>query len=883
MRTPLGTPLPPLKDLKYLWFLFGLGVLAMVATSVYLLATAYRDTLSSSEVTRGNLAVVLERKLDSTLRRVDAVLESVEQSFPHRVYDPRQAQQHREHIARELKVRLGDFPEVTGLRIWSAQGDLLHTTGDMPQPVPNIVDRGYFIALKANPAQERVISEVVVSRITGSRGVVIAHGVHDPSGKFIGIVSALVDLGYFERLFESLNLGKGGIIAVRRTDDYKLIMRWPPAPDEINQPLRPGHPNRELIEAGHNAAVVDHVGQIDNVRRLFNLQRLHNFPIYLIVGQPHDEVLADWERRLEVTLLIGFGLTFLLIWMVGRLVQSEARRHAVDAQIKLLASVFEHSGEAILITDAHNRIVEVNPSFTQLTGYAIDEVRGENPKMLASGRNAPESYATMWSSIRDHGFWQGELWDRHKDGHVYPKWLTISTIRDKAGGVSHYVGSFTDITERKASEERIHYLAHHDALTKLPNRAQLQGRLEQAIAMARRDKQRVAVMFIDMDHFKHINDSLGHHVGDGLLIEVAERLRQSVRDSDVVARLGGDEFVVVLVNVECDTVSTVIGKILKLLGSVYLINDHELHSTPTVGISLFPDDGDDVETLMKNADTAMYFAKAAGRNTYQFFTAEMNAAATERVVLEASLRHAIEREELLLHYQPQIDVATGRPCGVEALVRWLHPEKGMIPPLKFIPVAEETGLIVQLGEWVLDTALGELARWRAAGISDVRMAINLSAHQLRDPQLVKRIAALMSLHNLGKGDLELEITESVAMKNPENTIVLLTELRRLGIELAIDDFGTGYSSLAYLKQLPLDRIKLDRSFVMDIENDPNDAAISAATISLAHSLGLSVVAEGVETASQFDFLKALECDVVQGYFFSRPVAAAEAEAFLRRA
>ena len=883
MRTPLGTPLPPLKDLKYLWFLFGLGVLAMVATSVYLLATAYRDTLSSSEVTRGNLAVVLERKLDSTLRRVDAVLESVEQSFPHRVYDPRQVQQQREHIARELKVRLGDFPEVTGLRIWSAQGDLLHTTGDMPQPVPNIVDRGYFIALKANPVQERVISEVVVSRITGSRGVVIAHGVHDPSGKFIGIVSALVDLGYFERLFESLNLGKGGIIAVRRTDDYKLIMRWPPAPDEINQPLRPGHPNRELIEAGHNAAVVDHVGQIDNVRRLFNLQRLHNFPIYLIVGQPHDEVLADWERRLEVTLLIGFGLTFLLIWMVGRLVQSEARRHAVDAQIKLLASVFEHSGEAILITDAHNRIVEVNPSFTQLTGYAIDEVRGENPKMLASGRNAPESYATMWSSIRDHGFWQGELWDRHKDGHVYPKWLTISTIRDKAGGVSHYVGSFTDITERKASEERIHYLAHHDALTKLPNRAQLQGRLEQAIAMARRDKQRVAVMFIDMDHFKHINDSLGHHVGDGLLIEVAERLRQSVRDSDVVARLGGDEFVVVLVNVECDTVSTVIGKILKLLGSVYLINDHELHSTPTVGISLFPDDGDDVETLMKNADTAMYFAKAAGRNTYQFFTAEMNAAATERVVLEASLRHAIEREELLLHYQPQIDVATGRPCGVEALVRWLHPEKGMIPPLKFIPVAEETGLIVQLGEWVLDTALGELARWRAAGISDVRMAINLSAHQLRDPQLVKRIAALMSLHNLGKGDLELEITESVAMKNPENTIVLLTELRRLGIELAIDDFGTGYSSLAYLKQLPLDRIKLDRSFVMDIENDPNDAAISAATISLAHSLGLSVVAEGVETASQFDFLKALECDVVQGYFFSRPVAAAEAEAFLRRA
>ena len=875
-------PLMPLKSLKNLWILIGVGMLATLLMTAYQLWSSYRDALVNAETTRRNLAWVLEGHLDATLRRTDTVLNALVRTVPQAAYRSQQAAAYRREINRELDLRLGNFPEVAALRVWSAAGDLLYTSGGMPSVAQNIAQRESFRTLKGDQAIQRVFSDVVTSQISGQRGFVVAYAVRDAGGEFLGVVGALIDLGYFESVFKSLSLGEGGIVAIRRTDDFKLVMRWPPAPQEVNKPLRPDHPHRLPLAAGLQSATVTAAGQADGVVRHFNLQRLQSYPFVVLVGQTPETVLADWNRRLEITLLMGFGLLYLLFWMVGRLWHSERHRLATDAQIKLLASVFENSGEAILITDAHNRIVEANPAFTLITGYAVDEVRGRNPGLLASGRTTPEEYRQMWHAINADGFWQGEIWDRHCNGHVYPKWLTISTIRDATERVSHYIASFTDITARKAAEERIHYLAHHDPLTRLPNRTHLQGRLEQAIATARRDDGRLAVLFIDMDHFKNINDSLGHHVGDKLLVEVAVRLRESVRDSDVVARLGGDEFVVVLTDIAHDTVATVAGKLLKNLARSYVIDDHTLHSTPSIGISLFPVDGTDVETLMKNADTAMYHAKEAGRNTCQFFTAAMNASATERIVLEGQLRRAVEHEEFVLHYQPQIDVATGRPCGVEALVRWQHPERGLLSPLKFIPIAEETGLIVQLGEWVLDTALGELARWRATGIGGIRMAVNLSAHQLRDPQLAPRIAALLSLYGLGGNDLELEITESVAMKNPQGTTRLLTQLRELGIELAIDDFGTGYSSLAYLKQLPLDRLKLDRSFVMDIEHDPNDAAISAATISLAHSLGLSVVAEGVETASQFEFLKRLDCDVVQGYFFSRPLPAAEAEAFLRR-
>ena len=408
-------------------------------------------------------------------------------------------------------------------------------------------------------------------------------------------------------------------------------------------------------------------------------------------------------------------------------------------------------------------------------------------------------------------------------------------------------------------------------LTGLSNRFSLEVRLDQALLTARRDQIELAVMFIDLDRFKIINDTLGHHVGDLLLAEVAKRMQQCVRESDIVARLGGDEFVVVLAGIAAMAdAASVASKILHRLGEPYQIDGHTLHSSPSVGIGVFPSDGDTVEALMKAADTAMYHAKNQGRNNIQYFTAAMNAEVGERMTLERELRLALQDRQFELHYQPQICTHNRAICGVEALVRWRHPERGLIPPLKFIPIAEESGLINELGAWVLDEACRQLAVWRSKGVEGVRMAVNLSAHQLRAPDLPDVVGKTLTRYGLGHGDLELEVTESAAMYDPELAIERLAELRDLGINLAIDDFGTGYSSLAYLKLLPIQTLKLDRSFVKDIENDENDAAISAATIALAHSLSLKVVGEGVETEAQSRFLESHGCDFLQGYRFGRP-------------
>jgi diguanylate cyclase (GGDEF)-like protein/PAS domain S-box-containing protein len=549
-------------------------------------------------------------------------------------------------------------------------------------------------------------------------------------------------------------------------------------------------------------------------------------------------------------------------------------RKVAEKELHLYANIFRNSGEGIMVTDHDNRIVAINPAFTALTGYQLADIRGANPRVLASGRTPRETYQMMWAALGESDFWQGELWDRRKDGSIYPKWTVISAIRDGHGAVTHHIASFTDISERKAAEERIHYLAHYDPLTGLLNRFNLDGRLEQSLLSAHRNGQQVAVVFIDMDHFKVINDTLGHHVGDRLLAEVGRRLQSVVRDSDIIARFGGDEFVVVLTAMSgAVTAASLAHKILQVLGEAYAIEHHVLHSTPSIGISVYPGDGLDGATLMKNADAAMYYAKQRGRNNIQFFTAAMNTAANERLTLERELRAALQEGQLELHYQPQVGTADGQVHGVEALVRWRHPQGGLIPPVKFVPVAEESGLIEDLGIWVLDEACRQLAAWRDEGIEDIQMAVNLSANQLRSPTLVDTVRAALDRYRLRGCKLELEITESVAMEDPDRAIERLRSLRELGVFLAIDDFGTGYSSLAYLKLLPIQRLKLDRAFVRDIETDDNDAAISAATIALAHSLGLAVVAEGVETEGQRAFLARHECDFLQGYLFGKPAAA----------
>jgi diguanylate cyclase (GGDEF)-like protein/PAS domain S-box-containing protein len=591
-------------------------------------------------------------------------------------------------------------------------------------------------------------------------------------------------------------------------------------------------------------------------------------------GLDDFRVRAIWSAGVLVSIAIS-GLLF-----IGQL---QIRRiQARDAELSLAASVIQSSNEAIMITDAGDRIVAVNPAFSTLTGHSRDEVLGRLSADVMSGPGASDSPLSLAQRIAADGFWSGELEDTRANGETYPKLLSVYPVRDAHGNIANYVHSFSDISERKAAEQKIHHLAHHDALTGLPNRMNLQERMEQAMAQAQRHETMIAVMMIDLDHFKDINDTLGHHVGDALLEEVARRLLGCVRQSDVVARLGGDEFVVLVTNLASTQVAAAVAeKIVATLGAPYQIGEYRLHSTPSVGIDLYPVDGSTVDALLRNVDTAMYHAKASGRNNYQFFNDSMAANVSERLALQSSLHQAIAGRQFVLHYQPQINTADGRVIGVEALVRWNHPQRGLVGPDKFIPIAEESDLIILLGEWILQEACRQLSIWRAAGLP-LGMAVNLSARQLRSKNLLRQVREALLKYDFRPGDLELEITESVAMENPEGTVLMLNQLRELGIELAIDDFGTGYSSLSHLKLMPLQRLKIDRSFVKDIETDPDDAAICAATVSLAHNIGLSVVAEGVETEAQLAFLGHLGCETVQGYLFSRPLPAAEAEAWIRQ-
>jgi len=546
-------------------------------------------------------------------------------------------------------------------------------------------------------------------------------------------------------------------------------------------------------------------------------------------------------------------------------------RKAAEEKLRLLASIFENGSEAFLVSDANNQIAAVNRAFTELTGYSKDEVVGKAPNILSSGLEPERFYAAMWQAINETGHWQGEIRDRRKSGEVYPKWMTVDVLKDEQGRVTNYISSFSDITERKRADEKIHYLAHHDILTGLPNRMVFTDRLSQAIAQARRHQSRFAVLFADLDRFKNINDSLGHHIGDLLLQEVGKRLLEAIRESDTVCRLGGDEFILLVQDIGSpEHVAAIAGKILTVLSRPYLLEGNDLSITPSIGIACYPQDGDNEESIVKNADAAMYHAKESGRGQYQFFTEQINANVHDRLSIENDLRKALSRNEFVLHFQPKFDILTHRIAGCEALIRWQHPTFGMIQPARFIPIAEETGLIVAIGDWVLETACREGQRLQSEGFPGLLMSVNVAAPQLKQSGFVERVLEILEKTGLRPAYLELEVTESMIMHDVENVTAILQQLHDAGVQLSIDDFGTGYSSLAYLKRFPIHVLKIDQSFVRDIMTDKDDAAIVRAVIALAHSLRLEVIAEGVETQEQFDFLEAHGCNAIQGYLIARP-------------
>ena len=558
-----------------------------------------------------------------------------------------------------------------------------------------------------------------------------------------------------------------------------------------------------------------------------------------------------------------------------------------DAALQIAATAFE-SQEGMFITDASGVILRVNHAFTDITGYSPEEAVGQTSALLKSGRHDAAFYEAMWGCIRRTGFWQGEIWNRRKNGEEYPEWLTIAAVKGNDGGASHYVSTLTDITERKAAADEIQHLAFYDSLTRLPNRRLLLDRLQQALASSARSGREGALLFIDLDDFKTLNDTLGHDKGDLLLQQVGQRLATCVREGDTVARLGGDEFVVMLEDLsenaqEAATQAELVGeKILATLNQNYQLAGQDHHSTPSIGVTLFADHLDTVDELLKRADLAMYQAKAAGRNTLRFFDPVMQAAVTSRAALEVDLREGVHKEQFILYYQPQVD-AQGRLTGAEALLRWQHPLRGLVPPAEFIPLAEETGLIMPLGHWVLEQACAQLVAWATdPDMAHLTLAVNVSARQFRHPDFVDQTLAILDHTGANPQKLKLELTESLLLDDVEDIIAKMSALKAEGVSFSLDDFGTGYSSLSYLKRLPLFQLKIDQSFVRDVLTDSNDAAIARTIVALAQSLGLAVIAEGVETEGQMDFLTTHGCTAYQGFFFARPLPLAEFTAFMRR-
>ncbi|MDO9318034.1 MAG: EAL domain-containing protein [Gammaproteobacteria bacterium] len=610
--------------------------------------------------------------------------------------------------------------------------------------------------------------------------------------------------------------------------------------------------------------------------------------LLLGIGHPYlvDIPQAAWTLidPIALTVIVAPALHF-MVWrpMSKQLVELERSR----SELRVAAIAFE-SGEGMLVSDANNVILRVNHAFTRITGYTHEEVVGKNPRLLKSGRQDANFYTAMWESINNTDAWEGEIQNRRKNGEIYPELLNITAVKDQNGTVTQYVATLSDITSRNEAADKIKQLAFYDPLTGLPNRRLLLDRLNQALASCMRSGREGALMFIDLDNFKDINDTLGHDFGDLLLQQTAQRLKSCIRESDTVARLGGDEFVVMLEDlskqpIEAATQTEGVGeKILATLNQPYQLAAHTYHSTPSIGAILFSDHGESAQELLKRADIAMYQAKHAGRNTMRFFNPKMQEIINTRTVLVSELRKALENHQFHLYYQIQVD-SSHRPSGVEALIRWIHPERGMVSPAQFIPFAEETGLILPIGQWVLETACTQLKAWEQDALTrDLVLAVNVSASQFRQADFVAQVQATVQRHAINPMRLKLELTESMLVENIEDVIAKMSALKAIGVQLSLDDFGTGYSSLQYLKKLPLDQLKIDQSFVRDLATDSSDKTIVRTIIAMAQSLNLDVIAEGVETEEQRQLLLDNGCAHYQGYLLSKPVPIEQFEALLRQ-
>ncbi len=587
-----------------------------------------------------------------------------------------------------------------------------------------------------------------------------------------------------------------------------------------------------------------------------------------LTHEPYDERFGEF---LLIELIQAVAVSVLFITFLYF-----AIRHALLIPMKSMEisrRTLESMDEAVVITDADNKIIDVNPAYTEITGYSLEEVVGKNPSIASSGNHSEEFYEAMWRTIRDEGFWMGELLDRRKDGADIPLWTTINTVLDDSGAPLYYIAVFRDISERKEAEKQLQKLAYYDSLTDLPNRMLFLDRLGNEISLAKRKDELVGLFFIDLDKFKHVNDTLGHHIGDKLLNVIAGRLRQRLRDSDTLSRLGGDEFTVIIPGLkEFENLAELATQLINITREPVNLEGTEVFVSASIGIAVYPKDGEDANQLIKHADMAMYEAKELGRNRYHYFSEEINDYVTRRVELRLALNQALKNNEFILYYQPKVDLFKHRIIGAEGLIRWQRKGVGLVFPDSFIPVAEESEIILSIGNWVIEQACIQLDKWKKQGREDLSLSINLCSRQLHQSGLSTYLNDLITQYDFNPHRLELEITEGAIIENLEESIQTLDELKALGVMISMDDFGTGYSSLSYLKQLPVDTLKIDRSFIQEIPEDEDGIAIVSAILSMARALKLEVVAEGVENGEQLEYLKHNNCMIGQGYYFSKPVA-----------
>lgn len=914
----------------------GLVLSLILLTQALLLFSAARDELKHS--LSGQLEVLVSRVAteldDKVLLRV-AILESMASKFPLAALKTDAEVERYFRDSPNLSTLIDDF------YLFSAQGVLRVDWPFAPgRRGLDMTERDYIQGVIQKG--QTTVSKPILGKATKQPMVVIAVPIRNAKGTLMGILGGVVHLQK-SRLLEPLSstrVGQAGYFYL--VGPERLTIMHPDQTRILKPITKPGV--NPALDRALNESFEGTVEGVNSrgLQGLFSFKRLPHTGWVLAAVLPSGEAFAVVDKlRLQVTLLTAIALLLamtVIVFIVRRFTRplerltdflkstrtlapppvfvhscqetdrlSDAfsqfvdqqkntqeeltiatqRAETANADLRIAAIAFE-SQEGMFITNAENVILRINQAFIDITGYTTEEAVGQTPGLLNSGRHDAKFYAAMHESIQRARSWQGEIWNRRKNGDIHPEWLTITAVTDSAGTLTHYVSTLTDISQRKAAEEEIQHLAFYDPLTQLPNRRLLLDRLQQAIASSARSDRTGALLFLDLDNFKMLNDTLGHDKGDLLLQQVAHRLAGCVREGDSIARLGGDEFVLVLKDLsentnEAATQAKAVGeKILAALNLPYDLAGHEYHNTPSIGVTLFADHLSSVDELMKHADLAMYEAKKAGRNTLRFFDPQMQATITARAALEKDLREGLQQHQFLLFYQPQVDAA-GSITGTEALVRWQHPQRGVVSPAAFIPLAEETGLILPLGLWVLETACHQLVAWAATpDTAHLSIAVNVSAMQFRQPDFVEQVLTVLERSGANPQRLKLELTESLLLDNVEEIIAKMTALKTWGIGFSLDDFGTGYSSLTYLKRLPLDQLKIDQSFVRDLLTNINDAAIARTIVALANSLGLSVIAEGVETESQRDCLAMEGCHAYQGYLFGRPLPLADFELLLHR-